>query len=60
MSEKNLVGSLIVGQSGGPSSVINCSAYGVIKTGLENPNITKVYGAFHGIKGVLNLSLIHI
>ena len=54
MSEKNLVGSLIVGQSGGPSSVINCSAYGVIKTGLDNPNITKVYGAFHGIKGVLN------
>ena len=54
MSKKNLVGSLIVGQSGGPSSVINCSAYGVIKTGLENPNITKVYGAFHGIKGVLN------
>ena len=54
MSEKALVGSLIVGQSGGPSSVINCSAYGVIKTGLENPNITTVYGAFHGIKGVLN------
>ena len=54
MSEKNLVGALIVGQSGGPSAVINCSAYGVIKTGLENPNITKVYGAFHGIKGVLN------
>ena len=54
MSEKTLVGSLIIGQSGGPSSVINCSAYGVIKAGLENPNITKVYGAFHGIKGVLN------
>ena len=36
MSEKTLVGSLIIGQSGGPSSVINCSAYGVIKTGLEN------------------------
>ena len=54
MSEKALVGSLIIGQSGGPSSVINCSAYGVIKAGLENPNITKVYGAFHGIKGVLN------
>lgn len=54
MSEKALIGSLIIGQSGGPSSVINCSAYGVIKTGLENPNITKVYGAHHGIKGVLN------
>ena len=54
MSEKALVGSLIIGQSGGPSSVINCSAYGVIKTGLENPNITTVYGAHHGIVGVLN------
>ena len=54
MSEKALVGSLIIGQSGGPSSVINCSAYGVIKAGLENPNITTVYGAHHGIVGVLN------
>ena len=54
MSEKTLVGSLIIGQSGGPSSVINCSAYGVIKAGLDNPSITKVYGAHHGIKGVLN------
>ena len=53
MSE-SLKGALIIGQSGGPSSVINCSAYGIIKTGLENPNITKVYGAFHGIKRVLN------
>ena len=54
MSEKTLIGSVIIGQSGGPSSVINCSAYGVIKTALENENITKVYGAHHGIKGVLN------
>ena len=54
MSEKPLVGSLIIGQSGGPSAVINCSAYGVIKTALENENITTVYGARHGIKGVLN------
>ena len=57
MSEKALVGSLIIGQSGGPSSVINCSAYGVIKAGLENPSITKVYGAHHGIVGVLNDNL---
>ena len=34
MSEK-LVGSCIFGQSGGPTSVINASAYGVIKTALE-------------------------
>ena len=54
MSTKALTGSVIIGQSGGPSAVINASAYGVIRTALENENITKVYGAFHGIKGVLN------
>lgn len=52
MSE--LKGACIVGQSGGPTSVINASLYGVINTALNNPAITKVYGAEHGIKGVLN------
>ena len=49
-----LKGACIIGQSGGPTSVINASAYGVIKTALENPAITKVYGAAHGIRGVLD------
>ena len=52
MSE--LKGACIFGQSGGPTSVINASAYGVIATALKNPNITRVLGAEHGIKGVLN------
>lgn len=30
-TKKPLIGAAIVGQSGGPSSVINASAYGVIK-----------------------------
>ena len=51
---KELVGSCIFGQSGGPTAVINASAYGVIKTALESDKITKVYGADHGIKGVLD------
>ena len=51
MSE--LKGACIFGQSGGPTSVINASAYGVISTALKDPNITAVYGAEHGIKGVL-------
>ena len=53
MPEK-LIGSAIFGQSGGPTAVINASAYGVIKTALEAEEITKVYGAAHGIKGVLD------
>ena len=52
MSEK-LVGSCIFGQSGGPTAVINASAYGVIRAALDAEEITKVYGAAHGIKGVL-------
>ena len=40
-----LVGACIFGQSGGPTAVINASAYGVIKTALESEDITKVYGA---------------
>ena len=53
MSNK-LVGACIFGQSGGPTAVINASAYGVIKTALDAEEITKVYGAAHGIKGVLD------
>ena len=49
-----LKGACIIGQSGGPTAVINASAYGVIRTALDNPNITKVYGAAHGIRGVLD------
>ena len=53
MSEK-LIGSCILGQSGGPTAVINASAYGVIRAALDAEEITKVYGAAHGIKGVLD------
>ena len=53
-----LKGACIIGQSVGPTSVINASAYGVIRTALDSEAITKVYGAEHGIKGVLNDRLI--
>ncbi len=52
---KELVGAVIFGQSGGPSSVINSSAAGVFIEALKHKNvITKVYGAAHGIKGILD------
>ena len=49
-----LKGACIIGQSGGPTAVINASALGVIRTALDTDCITKVYGAAHGIKGVLD------
>ena len=51
---KELKGACIFGQSGGPTAVINASAYGVIRTALDSGDITRVYAAAHGIKGVLN------
>ena len=49
-----LKGACILGQSGGPTSVINASAYGVIRTALDTPEITNVYGAEYGIRGILD------
>ncbi|MBU5434762.1 6-phosphofructokinase [Pseudoflavonifractor sp. MSJ-37] len=48
-----LKGACIIGQSGGPTAVINASALGVIRTALDSGNITRVLGAANGIKGVL-------
>ncbi len=48
-----LKGACMFGQSGGPTSVINASASGVIQEALKQECITQVFGAAHGIKGVL-------
>ncbi|HRV72400.1 MAG TPA: 6-phosphofructokinase [Eubacteriales bacterium] len=51
---EQLVGACIIGQSGGPTAVINASAYGVIDTAMKSSAITRVLGAAHGIKGIIN------
>ena len=48
-----MVGNVIVGQSGGPTSVINSSLAGVYKTAKDR-GAKKVYGMLHGIKGLLD------
>lgn len=57
---KNLVGNALLGQSGGPTSVINASAAGVFIEALNQDNITGVFGAVHGIKGILDEDFIDI
>lgn len=49
MDKKNL----IVGQSGGPTAVINSSLYGVVSEGLRQEKIGMVYGMVNGIEGFL-------
>jgi len=46
-------GNVIVGQSGGPTSVINSSLAGVFKTAKDR-GAKKIYGMLHGIKGLLD------
>ncbi len=48
-----LKGNAMVGQSGGPSSVINGSLAGVIAAAIQSDAIDTIYGARHGIEGVL-------
>ena len=46
---------VIVGQSGGPTAVINASLYGVVSEALkQSDSFDKVYGMVNGIEGFLN------
>lgn len=48
-----LVGNAVVGQSGGPTCVINQSLVGVIEAAAKCKEIKKLLGARHGVKGIL-------
>ena len=48
----NMKGNVIVGQSGGPTAVINSSLAGVYKTAMER-GYEKVYGMRYGIQGFM-------
>ena len=49
-----LTGRALVAQGGGPTAVINQSVVGVVLEARRFPQITHVYGARHGVRGVLN------
>lgn len=55
-----LVGNLLVGQSGGPTSVINASLAGVVQEAGRHECIEEIYGGANGIYGILNEDLIDI
>jgi 6-phosphofructokinase 1 len=54
------VGNALIGQSGGPTCVINQSLVGIVEAALASKQIKNVYGAVHGIKGVLEERLIDL
>ena len=56
-----LVGNLLVAQSGGPTAVINASVAGVIQEAGRHPDaIEEIYGGLNGIWGIINEELIDI
>ena len=57
----DLIGNLLVAQSGGPTAVINASVAGVIQEAGRHPGqIEEIYGGLNGILGILNEDLIDI
>ncbi len=55
-----LTGTAIVAHGGGPTAVINASLAGVIEERRRHPEITALYGARHGIQGVLTEDLLDL
>jgi 6-phosphofructokinase len=55
-----LIGNLLVAQSGGPTAVINASVAGVIQQARKYPFIQHIYGGLNGILGILREQLIDL
>jgi len=49
-----LVGNCLIGQTGGPTAVINASVAGVVAEALNHENIEEVLGSLNGVHGLLN------
>ena len=58
MAELN--GNCLIGQSGGPTAVINASLAGVVGEALNHSCIEEVYGALNGMLGILHEDLIDL
>ena len=55
-----LVGNVLVGQSGGPTSVINASLAGIVAEALNNESIEEIYGGLNGVLGILQEDLVDL
>ena len=53
-------GNMLIAQSGGPSMVINQSLVGAVLAAKANKAVGKIYGALHGIQGILDEDFIDL
>ncbi len=55
-----LEGNCLVGQSGGPTAVINATLAGVIEEALNYECVEEIYGSVNGVMGILNEEFIDL
>lgn len=55
-----LIGKMVIGQSGGPTVVINQSLVGAVLAARRHSNITGILGARHGIAGIMKEDFIDL
>ena len=53
-------GKILVAQGGGPTAVINQSMVGVVLEARRFANVTRVYGAMHGVRGIVDEDFIDL
>jgi 6-phosphofructokinase 1 len=57
---EELIGNVLVAQSGGPTAVINASLAGVIEEALNHDCVEEIYGGLNGVLGILQERLIDL
>ncbi|MFO7871121.1 MAG: 6-phosphofructokinase [Kiritimatiellia bacterium] len=57
---KPVKGNMLIAQSGGPSMVINQSLAGAVEEARKHSHVRAIYGAMHGIKGLLERDIINL
>jgi len=53
-------GKILVAQGGGPTAVINQSLVGVVLEARRFRNVTRVYGALHGVRGIIEENFVDL
>jgi ATP-dependent phosphofructokinase / diphosphate-dependent phosphofructokinase len=51
---ESIPGKILVAQGGGPTAVINQSLAGVVLEARKFPQVSAVYGAYHGVRGIVD------
>jgi len=55
-----LAGNVLVGQSGGPTAVVNASVAGIIAEALNHDCVEEIYGSLNGVLGILQEDLVDL